>query len=230
MQSNLEVGMLRLIFARHGQSEANLEKRFSNRGWKHPLTDKGRQQARILAARLLPENVLHIYSSPIMRAVQTSEILSGALNAAITVTEALREYDVGDYEDSTADEGWKMKQEVETAWYTRQDYSRSLPNGESFLDIRERFVPFIDILIHLNQNNAGTYLLVGHGGLYTAMLPEVLANIHRPFVVDHPLGNTGYVTADLITDGSLKCVSWHAEAPELGDNIGGGSESGVDFS
>lgn len=210
--------MLRLIFARHGQSTANLEERFSNRGWKHPLTEKGRLQARNLAAQLLPENVRHIYSSPIMRAVQTSEILASVLDAPFTVTEALREYDVGDYEDSTANEGWMLKQEVEAAWFAWQDYSRSMPNGESFLDIRARFVPFIDTLIQRNQNNAGTFLLVGHGGLYTAMLPEILANIHRSFVLEHPLSNTGYVTAEWMPGGTLICKSWQAQGPEMDDN------------
>lgn len=210
--------MLRLIFARHGQSTANLEERFSNRGWKHPLTEKGKLQARNLAAQLLPENVRHIYSSPIMRAVQTSEILASVLDAPFTVTEALREYDVGDYEDSTANEGWILKREVEAAWFAGQNYSRSMPNGESFLDIRDRFVPFIDTLIQRNQNNAETYLLVGHGGLYTAMLPEILANIHRSFVLENPLSNTGYVTAEWMPGGTLICKSWQARGPEMDDN------------
>ena len=33
---------MRLIFTRHGESEANAAGIFSNRGWMHPLTDAGR--------------------------------------------------------------------------------------------------------------------------------------------------------------------------------------------
>ena len=36
---------MRLYFARHGESEANILKEFSNRPGKHGLTDKGKRQA-----------------------------------------------------------------------------------------------------------------------------------------------------------------------------------------
>jgi broad specificity phosphatase PhoE len=43
---------MKLYFVRHGQSEANISRVISNRGWVHPLTEKGLQQAHDLAARL----------------------------------------------------------------------------------------------------------------------------------------------------------------------------------
>jgi len=46
---------MRIVFARHGESEANLVGLFSNRGWKHPLTPHGRQQALELANHLTTE-------------------------------------------------------------------------------------------------------------------------------------------------------------------------------
>jgi len=207
--------VLRLIFVRHAQSEANLINGFSNRGWKHPLTEKGRAQAGILAAHFLAENVARIFSSSLMRAVQTSEILSRVLSVPFDTTDALREYDAGDYEGSDAEEGWVLKQEMEAAWYTRQDYSWRMPGGESFLEIRARFVSFINQLIQTNRSDNTTIVLVGHGGLYTAMLPEVLINVTRPFMLSHPLGNAGYVISKLQPDGCLACVSWQAEAPAI---------------
>ncbi len=71
--------MLRFFFVRHAQSEANVLGIFSNTGWKHPLTDLGRTQAKGLAEYLANEKVTKIFSSPVMRAVQTSEILSERL-------------------------------------------------------------------------------------------------------------------------------------------------------
>ena len=41
---------MRIYFARHGESEANLLHVFSNRGVKHGLTARGRAQAETLAA------------------------------------------------------------------------------------------------------------------------------------------------------------------------------------
>ena len=49
--------MLRFFFVRHAQSEANVLGIFSNIGWKHPLTDLGRMQAKGLAEYLANEKV-----------------------------------------------------------------------------------------------------------------------------------------------------------------------------
>jgi len=89
---------MRLIFVRHGEPVAILLHEFSNRGWKDPPTETGRQQAEILARRLARSGLTRIYTSPLMRAVQTAEILSQTLKVPFEINDALREYDVGDYE------------------------------------------------------------------------------------------------------------------------------------
>ena len=43
---------MRIYFARHGESEANILQEFSNRGRKHGLTEKGKRQAERLADNL----------------------------------------------------------------------------------------------------------------------------------------------------------------------------------
>ncbi len=69
---------MRLYFVRHGESEANLARQFSNRGFKHPLTPRGVTQATELAARLAGQGIAQIYTSPLQRAAQTAEILAEA--------------------------------------------------------------------------------------------------------------------------------------------------------
>ena len=86
---------MKLYFVRHGESEANLLNEFSNRGSKHGLTDKGRQQAHTLAQSLQTAPVAAIFSSPLLRARQTAEILSQTLGVPYRVTDALREFDCG---------------------------------------------------------------------------------------------------------------------------------------
>jgi len=209
--------MLRLIFIRHGQSEANLLHEFSNRGWKHPLTEAGRSQAEALAKHLEAEQVTRVYSSPVMRAVQTSQILCAHWQVACTITEALREYDVGIYEGCSTDDGWQAKQQVEEAWYARGESSRSLPDGESYLDIRARFVPFIDSLVRDERYFNATLALVSHGGLFNAMLPEVISNLTREVLFERPFRNCGYAVAEARPDGRLVLVSWKTDEPELAD-------------
>ena len=66
---------MRIIFTRHGESQANLIKQISNRGLVHPLTRRGRQQAFTLADHLRGLPIASVYSSPVLRAIETSVIL-----------------------------------------------------------------------------------------------------------------------------------------------------------
>jgi probable phosphoglycerate mutase len=203
--------MLRFFFVRHAQSEANVLGIFSNTGWKHPLTDLGRMQVKGLAEYLANEKVTRIFSSPVMRAVQTSEILSKRLGIPVAIAKALREYDVGEFEGLPLDAGRDLKREVEAAWYYQKDYARCMPGGESFLDIRARFVPFIQELAESYQYCDETVVLVSHGGIFYAMLPEILANVTWNEMQTRKFSNTGYVVAELQPDATLKCVDWRSE-------------------
>jgi len=203
--------MLRLFFVRHAQSEANVLGIFSNNGWKHPLTDLGRMQAKRLAESMANEKVSQIFSSPVMRAVQTSEILSERLGIPFAIAAGLREYDVGDYEGMPLGAGVDLKREVEAAWYYQKDYARCMPGGESFLDIRARFVPFIHELVEAYRYGDETIVLVSHGGVFYAMLPEVLTNVSWPEMQTRKFSNTGYVLAELQPDATLMCIDWKSE-------------------
>jgi broad specificity phosphatase PhoE len=67
---------MKIYFAHHGESEANLLHEHSNRGFKHPLTAKGRTQAMALAEALEGIRIERIYSSPLMRAVQKADVFA----------------------------------------------------------------------------------------------------------------------------------------------------------
>jgi broad specificity phosphatase PhoE len=197
---------MRLYFVRHGESEANLLHEFSNSGFRHPLTLTGVAQARALASTLAGLPVEQIYSSPVMRAVQTSQILAETLGSPLEITEALREWNVGIYEGTTDPVGWEAHHQVQEDWFVHHQYEHKMPGGESFLEIRDRFVPFIEGLVG-NGPSDRTVVLVSHGGLYTAMLPAVLNNVDYDLVKRLGFAYTAYILAETGPDG-LKCVSW----------------------
>ncbi len=87
---------MKLLLIRHGQSIANAEGRLQGQ-FDSPLTDLGREQARVLARRLLHEGwgVSALYASDLSRAAETAEILATSLDAPVILDERLREYDVG---------------------------------------------------------------------------------------------------------------------------------------
>jgi broad specificity phosphatase PhoE len=198
---------MRLYFVRHGESEANLLREFSNSGLKHPLTKRGLAQAQRVADSLAGLAVERVYSSPVLRAQQTAQILAEKLTAPLAITEALREWDVGIYEGTRDPEGWRLHQQVQEDWFYHSRLESKMPGGESFLEIRTRFVPFIQGLLQAGGAENRQIVLVGHGGLYIAMLPVVFTNIDHTFALKHGFDYTGCVIAEARPDG-LSCLSW----------------------
>jgi len=198
---------MRLYFVRHGESAANLLREFSNSGFKHPLTEKGIVQAHTLAQTLAVLPVEQIYSSPVMRAVQTAQILAESLHAPLEITEALREWSVGIYEGTTDPAGWELQRQVQEDWFIRHQYDHRMPGGESFLEIQQRFVPFIEGLIKEERHSDRTIVLVGHGALYIAMLPVILKNVDYGMATQRGFSYTCCLVAETGPHG-LNCISW----------------------
>jgi probable phosphoglycerate mutase len=198
---------MRLYLARHGQSEANTQHIISNRESRLGLTSLGKQQAQALAENLKDIPISAIFSSPVFRARETADILSAAFDKPYQVTEALREYDCGILEDQSNEESWRFHRQYFEDWTLRQNYRSKPEGGECFEDIRDRFVPFIEELIHNNSYEDAHILLLGHGGLFLLMLPLILNNIDHSFAVSQGLHHAEYVLAEK-KENELICLQW----------------------
>ena len=90
--------MTRLILIRHGQSEANLTRRFAGH-FNAPLTELGRSQAE-KSAEYVAENykVSKVYASDLARAFDTGLAIAQSHNIPIYKTQQLREIFAGDWE------------------------------------------------------------------------------------------------------------------------------------
>ena len=84
-----------IYIIRHGQTELNNKKALQGRS-DHPLNDTGIAQAQEAAAMLKGITFDAVYSSPLIRAVQTAKILAPELEPIID--ERLIEMDYGPYE------------------------------------------------------------------------------------------------------------------------------------
>ena len=195
---------MKLYFVRHGESEANAQHVISNYGSHFGLTELGRQQAHMLADRLKDLPITTMYSSPVLRAMDTADILYQVLDLPYRVTEALREYNCGVLEGKSDEESWRLHRQYYEDWTLRHEYLSKPEGGENFMDIQNRFTPFIEAL---KRNDDEDILLVGHGGLFHLMLPLILNNIDNDFVASHGIGHTEYVIAELRTDGFV-CLQW----------------------
>jgi broad specificity phosphatase PhoE len=198
---------MKLYFVRHGESEANTRRVISNRESPFGLTDLGKKQANILAGSLKDIPITTIFCSPVLRARETADILSQVFGQPYQVTEALREYDCGVLEEQSDDASWGLHREIYEDWTLHHNYQRRPEGGECFLDIQDRFVPFIKALTHEELNTNHHVLLIGHGGLFQLMLPLVLTNVDDAFVRSHGIDHTDCIIAEQHSS-RLVCLQW----------------------
>ena len=205
---------LRLFFVRHGESEANLLHVFSNRDLPHGLTELGRQQIAILAQRLQKHPITKIFCSPVLRAVQSAELLSQQLDVGYEIAEALREYDVGTFEGSSDPASWESYEGVMRGWLLESDSGLRTGGGESLEEIQERFGSFV-FGLPAAFPNGGDVLLLAHGGLFRCGLPHVLANVNPRYSFANVLDHVSWVMAEAEA-GALICREWNGLSVEPG--------------
>ena len=198
---------MRITFTRHGESQANILHQISNRGLVHPLTRNGRAQAAALADKLCDCAITRIYTSPLLRAIETSVIVAERLRVEYDVTDALREFDCGIAEGRADQAAWHMWHEVFDAWTLHRRWEQRIEGGESFYDVRDRFVPFIEELVAQYSDTDATLLCVAHGGVLWMMLPLVLPNVDNALMSQHGFGHATCIVSELGPDG-LRCVEW----------------------
>src|ERR1700749_4813100 len=135
---------LTLYFSRHGETEANIAKRFQGHTIDTPLTDKGLKQAKaiakILKARADDPAGLKYVSSPLPRACLTMELVRDHLGLApddFKTDKRISEIDLGKWDGLTHKQARKLdpklfdKREADK-WNVR------VPGGESYEDVADR--------------------------------------------------------------------------------------------
>lgn len=105
--------MTTLLLARHGETDWNRDGRWQGHA-DPPLNDAGRAQARALAASLAGEPLDVVYSSDLLRARETAEILAAALALPLVDDPGLREMDVGSWSGLTRAEIGDLPYDGET--------------------------------------------------------------------------------------------------------------------
>ena len=150
----------KLIFVRHGQSEANLKAIFGGRECDFPLTELGHKQAKIMAEYILKKYKIDaIYSSDLSRAADTAREVARPLGMEINYDKRLREIDGGLWNGMAfADISKEYEQEVEL-W--RSDLSKvQPPGGENVFDLQKRAMSAITDIAE--KENGKTVFVATH--------------------------------------------------------------------
>jgi probable phosphoglycerate mutase len=151
-----------LLLARHGETDWNRDRRFQGHA-DPPLNDAGREQARALAEELAGERIDFVYTSDLVRARETAEIVAARFDADVLLLRELREIDVGEWEGLTWPEIEERYPEGARSWRER---GYGWESGESYEQLGERVVAALTRIAADHPEER--VLVVGHGGTIRA--------------------------------------------------------------
>jgi broad specificity phosphatase PhoE len=192
----------RVLLIRHGQSQGNAERRFGGHT-ATPLSELGRAQAEATARALAAEGVNAIYSSDLLRAVQTADPLARATGLSIEQTSAFRERSVGLMEGLTFEEAAVAHPE-EYAALLRRDFEHVLAGGESYRQLLDRAASRLDRAIE--ENAGGTIAVFSHTGTICILILHLLGALDAPELkpVWIASANCGITRIELRSDGFVR--------------------------
>jgi broad specificity phosphatase PhoE len=169
------VSVTKLFLVRHGQSAGNAEGRFGGHS-ATPLSPLGFEQAKVTAGALAKENISAIYSSDLLRAVQTAEPLAKLLGIEINKDPAFRERNVGVLEGLTFDESKQAHPEDYYALVNRNVH-HVITKGESYRDLLDRIT--VQLREIIRSHRGGRIAIFTHTGALCFMTLHLLGAIHR---------------------------------------------------
>ncbi len=147
----------RLLFARHSESEANVQKMVTAQN-DVPLTQKGRKESEQLAQKLKKEkSIQRIISSPLSRAKETADIIGSTLGIQVEVWDETSAIDAGEVAGTPIDFTHSVLERMQKQ-----------KTGESMKDLEVRAKEFWKKISDLDPAD-GDILIVGHG-VMTALI------------------------------------------------------------
>ncbi len=168
--------MPKLILLRHGESQWNLENRFT--GWVDvPLTPRGEGEARIAGEHLRDLPIDKFYTSVLQRAINTAKIALEAAGKSDLPTErdqALNERHYGDLQGlNKAETAAQYGDEQVKIWRRSYDVPPPGAQGESLKDTAARTLPYFQSRILPDIKAGQNILVVAHGNSLRSIVMEL---------------------------------------------------------
>jgi probable phosphoglycerate mutase len=183
----------RVFVARHGEAVYESELLSDAGGWLSPL---GREQARLLAEAMAGERVARVWTSDMARAVQTGEIVAGALGVDVVVRTGLREFGVG---DAAGTNGVPDPFAATFAAWLAGDLAARIPGAESGDEVVERYGAVLEEIA--DEHRGESVLVVSHGGVMCMALSALARNLALSHSRDLPMPSCGVVALEADADG-----------------------------
>jgi broad specificity phosphatase PhoE len=140
---------MEIVLVRHGETEWSRDMKHTGRT-DVPLTEDGRREADRLRGALAGRRFSRVLTSPLQRAAETCRL--AGLGDQAEITDALLEWDYGEYEGITT----KEIREGRPDWFLWRD---GCPGGETAAQVGARIDPLVEELAGMDDDVA----LFSHG-------------------------------------------------------------------
>ncbi|MEC4891140.1 MAG: 2,3-bisphosphoglycerate-dependent phosphoglycerate mutase [Nitrospira sp.] len=195
--------MARLVLLRHGESQWNLENRFT--GWVDvPLSPRGIEEATKAGEKLRGFTFNRAFTSVLTRANETLRLaleVIGQTSIPIEKDKALNERMYGELQGlNKAETAKKYGEDQVKIW--RRSYDVRPPGGESLKDTAERVLPYYESKIKPFLLKDETILIAAHGNSLRALVMQ-LEQLSREQVLELNIPTGAPLLYELDTAGKV---------------------------
>jgi broad specificity phosphatase PhoE len=193
--------MTSLYLVRHGETDWNAQRRIQGRT-DIPLNEVGREQAAATGRLLARRSWDGVFSSPLVRALETAEVIAGATGLGnVGRIDALMERNYGGAEGLS----WEDIEELFPG-------DTQVPGRETHQDVSDRVLP---ALLELASAHRGESLIVvSHGGVIRSVLNAVQPGVWHGSITN------GSIHSFEVVDGSLELVAFDDPIEEQSEECG----------
>jgi broad specificity phosphatase PhoE len=204
---------MRIYLVRHGETEWNRTRRFQGRS-NLPLNQEGKKQVRALALALKNKPLMAIYTSPLLRALETARLIK-VFHPSTPIFEekGLIEMDLGEFDGMKVQDWAEQYPDIRKSW-NKNPASVKMPGGESLKEVQARAKETLERITRIYPTDT-TILISSHNFVNLTILCDILKiPLHRfrelrqenaAFNVICKKGNRFYV--ELVNEGSHLGIS-----------------------
>jgi len=178
--------VINFFFTRHGETQWNKIGKFQGQ-LDSPLTEKGYQQAHLIAESLSNNNISSIVSSTLTRAKKTSGICQESLNCPLSLNDKLIERNFGSWQGKVIAE---VQCEHNYQDVFHQVNNTAPPSGESGIECASRFQQGLIEIANEYQykptsvQQKNNILVVSHGDILRCFLSTWIDNFNNNHAIN----------------------------------------------
>ena len=160
-----------LYIMRHGLTDWNVRRKLQGRT-DIPLNEEGRRMAERAAEEYRDVPLDLCFSSPLIRARETAEIVLRGREIPILTDDRLKEMSFGEYE-GTENSFSEPDCPVNVIFQKPEAYTASVGGAETFEELFARTGSFLREARELSEKQGLNILIVGHGAMNLSIISQV---------------------------------------------------------